>query len=430
VSNATHKDATWFTNGPLIYGVTVQIAAYQCLSGDQLFLNKTFPGKTVVFEPSVCALWISSATTDDVEPYKEIVGYVRFSTTQLETARQQLSFVAVWWTEPQLKNLVVDADRGIVYGTMSVTPKNWEQSYDACRAVSPNWNLMEVNTEPVDPLAKRVSSTTELPIGMILMPNQKFGLISRDPILFTHWAAGYPNVASGQCVKIKTDGTWVNIPCSTASFSTVMCEHRNVGPKYHLSYVANESLWLAEMIVPIFTNASGELMPDSNTDVWGATIHAQAGQCLIGDMIFVNASFPSIGVFLNDDCTVYLVGRAQVRDYNVMLKASHYRGQLFRRIVMKFSYILWIDPYARMPVRDHSTGHIYTSFNLNAPMNARPEYPQFGSISDICTATGSYPAEVTSLQEAAEQSRTTRFGDQYLGVQRVGTTQGLQDRVV
>lgn len=102
----------------------VQIAAYQCLPGDSLNLNSSFAGKSATFEPTVCALWITGI--DDVEPYTRVVDEVVFSTTQPEVARQQLSFAAVWWTEPALANLVIDADKGIVYGTMSITTLSWE----------------------------------------------------------------------------------------------------------------------------------------------------------------------------------------------------------------------------------------------------------------------------------------------------------------
>jgi len=56
-------------------------------------------------------------------------------------------------------------------------------------------------------------------------------------------------------------------------------------------------------------------------------------------------------------------------------------------------------------------------------MHPRAEYPTGPSIADICTSVGWHLAEVTTLTEANEQSRTTRYGNMYLGVARVNATQ-------
>ena len=123
-SNST-EDANWFEDGPKIYGLTVQIASYQCAgAADTLSVDlSSLPNSADVTVSTIngsCILFMNAATPKSVTFFKNATDLVRFNTTSPLTNRIQITFAVLYWTDSSVRRLVMDADKGSVFGF--VTP--------------------------------------------------------------------------------------------------------------------------------------------------------------------------------------------------------------------------------------------------------------------------------------------------------------------
>ena len=147
-SNST-EDANWFEDGPKIYGLTVQIASYQCAgAADTLSVDlSSLPNSADVTVSTIngsCILFMNAATPKSVTFFKNATDLVRFSTTKYEWDRIQITFAVLYWTDSSVRRLVMDADKGSVFGF--VTPGSEQDVGAELRPVP----LVRLRLEPAD----------------------------------------------------------------------------------------------------------------------------------------------------------------------------------------------------------------------------------------------------------------------------------------
>jgi hypothetical protein len=97
------------------------------------------------------------------------------------------------------------------------------------------------------------------------------------------------------------------------------------------------------------------------------------------------------------------------------------RHQLWGRTKLTFAYIYWTNANIRDMTYDAATGRAYSTAFSSTPRV--PALVNVYSADNFCTDHGMSVTEVTSIAEAGEQMRTNRFGDQFIGAKRMGTTQ-------
>ena len=426
-SNST-EDANWFEDGPKIYGLTVQIASYQCAgAADTLSVDlSSLPNSADVTVSTIngsCILFMNAATPKSVTFFKNATDLVRFSTTTDITNRIQITFAVLYWTHSGVRRLVMDADKGSVFGFVTPgTNKTWEQSYDLCRSYGYDWNLPRATSLEKHSALLADSAAAPTPLGFFYDNDTKqFVWVTGDEVIFNAWDASKPTAPSAaNCTEIQSTRKWNNVAYKTSSYSTVICEVRRHIMKYTVSFITLNALFTAQISRGVFN--STYLPASSSTPIYGATVQDKADQYRSGDRIVMTTSNDVISQSYDTNGVVNFLGPATVTDYNKILSGLLWKGQLMRRTKLSFAYIYWSNVYVRNMIYDLDTGHAYNSYAATASMAARTVYPEQLSSSTMCTLHSMNITEVTSLTESLEQMRTQRFGEMYLGGSRFPTT--------
>ena len=428
VSNTT-VDADWFDDGPTIYGSTVQIAAYQCDSANDM-LNvslDSLPPFTSEYLSENCALFINAHGETSVSLMKSAIDLARFYTSADPTKRMQVMFAVIFWSERDVTNLVADTDSKHIFGFIQRSNLNWEDAYDTCRGLGYNWQLPTVRSiaETLVP-QMNITQIEHTPLGMVRQANGQFGWVTSEDSIYAEWGEGYPTMAlANMCTEIN--GTvsggkkWFNVNCGSHHYSRIMCEARMYLLKYTLSFITNESYFKSTTQFIVFNTT--QLPAADTTPVYGATVMHKADQCRPGDAFAMTKSNDVLSVSFNKECVINIIGVSDADHYQHIVSGIRYRGQLMRRTELKFAYVYWTDVNIRDMIYDMDTGHVYTAYAATASMDPRPDYSEQWSTTLMCTSHSMYVAEVASLSESLEQMRTQRYGEMYIGGRRrVGVT--------
>jgi hypothetical protein len=331
----------------------------------------------------------------------------------------------MYWTHPSFKNLTMDVDKTNVFAYLAPGGSiSWEGAYDNCRAEGVNWNLPSVASQAeVTAVQSDLATLQTIPLGMVKQANKQFGWITSEDVTYADWEVNWPqNTNAEPCASIQSNGKWKNVNCASTDYTNIICEARLHVLKYVVSYIADESEFVAQLSRDVFSAADLPNSTHATVPVFGATIQHKADQCRAGDRFTLSASNDKLSVSFDQECVLNVIGPANVVDYNAILNGVTYHGQLLRRTELRFAYIYWTNVYVRDMIYDMDTGHAYNAYFATASMSPRAVYATADPTSVMCTTHGMDVVEVTSLSESLEQMRTQRYGEMYLGGERVPTS--------
>ena len=410
--------------GATVFGATIQLAVAQCQpSHDQFVYTPTgLFGQTQ--NAQLCALWITSPP-DTITNFKAEIRTIRFLSTFV--SRVQLSFIWIFWADADRVNLLMDAERRHIYGTVSISG-SWNDAETSCESVS-GWTLASISNRYELQIVSGLA-TSGTPLGMTRSsPTNPFEWTNSETVVFANWASSMPTYNdANSCVKMNANATtWENIDCATV-FTSVVCEYDTsfvtLGGVF--SFVAAEvnvsgQTTLPNLVFPINVLADQSSYPTQL--IFGASVHVSESQCFQGDKFFLTLSNDWISVVEESDCTIKFAGflgssSVSIADYNLILFGLRYKTQLATRLSLSFNLIYWTNGNIREPHGDSNTLHAYAHFS--GFKWTAVSYPHH-TASAICASVGMYPAEISSVDEADIIRRYQRQGPSFLGMLRNGS---------
>jgi len=153
---------------------------------------------------------------------------------------------------------------------------------------------------------------------------------------------------------------------------------------------------------------------------YGATVMTSISQCEMfdyftmfsgNDRIFVRA--PQV------NCYIEFVGAAPFSEYNNVTANLGWNTIQAQHATINFGFVYWTNMYVRDMIIDSLTGHVYAGFAHRAPITLTGQPYLYDAAPTRCDWANMYVATINSAAEQDELPRIQRYGDMWLGAQRV-----------
>jgi len=354
-----------------LYGLTVSLPEHQCRDGDRLLFTYQPPGLEYNYTSNCSAVMAGRATG---LAYRLVLATTEFRQAAGASGvdpyhyRSLLHFSYLLWTSSlDGTSQALDADSRHAYTVLApLGGANWDDAYDLCAALGPNWRL---------PVIESRHEARVLDYAMTPRRDYLLGLFDstwthQTPLVYKRWAPGQPENVNDDCAVATADG-WNDVHCDGHRVSEVVCEY--VATEYAF---AGSSAWLFNYsTVTPFRELDGPFtladLPDTNgtaletVEVYGATVQQPSVMCypMQIDTFFPSASSDRIALRKSERCAMMFVGPALLSEYNAVVAGIVFRTLDRPRVNSSFGYVYWSTPLIRDLVLDVNLhGHTHTVF--------------------------------------------------------------------
>jgi hypothetical protein len=425
-------NTTDFQSAPVnrvIFGMTIQLAVQHCMPGDYFKLDTSLTtqyGITITNYTDICTVFLTGENFVGV--YATIVDTVQFTSDPGLASRQRAQLKFSWMLWPTANDLNVTVDHESLTTFRWLYPKftnmfSWEDASTYCRLNSEKWRLPVVESYWEMRALSMYPNSTAIPINNHRdLASGAFIWSNNNPMKFVDWATNYPTTPvadpTSNCVNMdKTvDNKWKNIACTPKVYPMVTCKTRQWSLIGFTSFVASVEVYPnTRRYDNVFVRKTPK---DNTTMMYGMTIFQPARLCRATDFFVFMAGNDRMTVTRNDRCTIYVAGKAQMTEYNQVLRTMTWVGtDNTTRSQIRLGFLYWTDPLIRDLVMDLDSNHVYSSIYSTAQWTPTVTYP-FYKANDFCTNIGMFAAEIQSESESVIQHLTTRFGTMILGGSR------------
>jgi hypothetical protein len=359
-------------------GVTVQIRASQCVDGDRFVLT-TNNDRLTVLRDDHCLLWIGGDASS-AEYAAVLTGIRVVGALGLRTA---INVGAVYWTNPLVRNMVIDTLTANVYGTYTTnwywtTPVALNNAYDVNTLCTSNaMNVTSISTAEEDREVLRAARYLPAVIG-----GQRSGVTTTfawsngvDTWTYSAWKPLLPSTTSSQtCVEATVSG-WVDVDCATSRQSQIVCE----APAASWAQKASVTLAITPFVhtyttvrtLPATISALTIITPTTDLDwiavdvvkVFGATVQVATHQCDATADVFSaqNLTLPVTIRRRTSACALFFdapygISIAQIKS---LLATVRFSTTNTVRSQLSFAVSAWMTPGAKFSMVDADSKTTY-----------------------------------------------------------------------
>jgi hypothetical protein len=359
-------------------GVTVQIRASQCVDGDRFVLT-TNNDRLTVLRDDHCLLWIGGDASS-AEYAAVLTGIRVVGALGLRTA---INVGAVYWTNPLVRNMVIDTLTANVYGTYTTnwywtTPVALNNAYDVNTLCTSNaMNAASISTAEEDREVLRAARYLPAVIG-----GQRSGVTTTfawsngvDTWTYSAWKPLLPSTTSSQtCVEATVSG-WVDVDCATSRQSQIVCE----APAASWAQKASVTLAITPFVhtyttvrtLPATISALTIITPTTDLDwiavdvakVFGATVQVATHQCDATADVFSaqNLTLPVTIRRRTSACALFFdapygISIAQIKS---LLATVRFSTTNTVRSQLSFAVSAWMTPGAKFSMVDADSKTTY-----------------------------------------------------------------------
>jgi hypothetical protein len=357
--NVSQTDLQWLDPTAVLYGLTVQLAVEQCVTGDAFGLDRVvLPDLTYVLTavPNVCASKLRRGTAAyAASVYFPALNSVTFTPATISRHRIQLSFAYVLWTNEQVLNMLTDGGTGAVYTTSqseasaTVVPRTWDEAWAYCKQLGPVWALPAPRSVGTSKLIHALLTNTGADVAVAIRrtPSNTMVWTDMSSMNYAPWSPTDPGpaatenctlsstIALGQLNDLRT------IPCTASVFQETLCEAAAWQGSGVIAYTVSNPANVSVRFYPLLTAAS--LPTRSQLNVYGATIQVKASDCRVSDRPYFTASWDGVLVPWNSPCAVMLLGRATIDVYVALLASAGLATLPTSRSAVTAAFVLWTN---------------------------------------------------------------------------------------
>jgi hypothetical protein len=441
--NVSQSDLQWLNSTAVLYGVTVQLAMEQCVSGDAFSIDTVaLPDASFVLTafPSSCAArLVKSPGAWPASIFYPALDAIRFAPAKMARIRRQLAFGYVLWTNELVPNMVLDFVSGSVLTTSQSKPttspllRNWDEAWGYCRRLGPTWTLPLPSSLPSARLlhAAATSATASLALAMRRTPANQFVWTDMRPQNFVPWDAGSPGLAAAGNCTLSAPSTLSDVSsfasqiCTLPTFGEVMCE----APQWQGSGIITYSIEpMSNASVKFYPVIQATQLPSASMSaiVFGATLQVRRADCRATDQFYATSSYDGLLVVFSSPCTVMLAGRGTLAEYAPVVGGFGIASFPTSRASIAAAVVMW--PSASLQYALMDADLVAGARSVFAPVLGRfggaasalrRDYPS------ACTEAGGLtPAEPTTAgrQRAVRDSAVIAWQQTTPGVGLVGLT--------
>jgi hypothetical protein len=408
-TESTARDGLNMPNTMIVYGGTAMLSLHQCVTGDVLSINMTGTADeglmSVTTVQSGCVLFIAAPAGVLASSMKAAFDRVRF--TQTRKDRAQITFSFIFWSDPNVPNLLTDPETNNAYTLFDfTTAKDWVHTGLACRGLGPDWSLITVNSRTEAAIAAtHVATLGRLPLSMD-RSSGAWKWVNSDPITYMGWGAGQPAGTANACAEVSATGEWVNADCSLLQYQWAVCESTIPPFGYSVPHVRNATTDANVEIATIFTSTM--LPPDSVTTIYGATAHTVSNvtECYTDDAFHLSATVKYITLVREGPCMLMFGGVTTTQNYNRLFLGLQFTGRYPYRRQIAFAAVYWTTAQMRELMVEAVSGKVYNTYTMNWRWDPTTHGDVWYPLSGHCALMGMDPASITNRLASTEQLRT------------------------